>query len=627
MSPRHGLRLNPGETVFVNGELCELVRVLNLEQVIVRSNHDKLKKIVPIEALRQRVTSEIIGRRQQDLEGIPEKQWEIAESRFDAIEPLLNHANRIREMVKERARTLGMSHGPLYHWIRRFESSGLLSSLLPHERSGGRGKSRMSSDREELLSKTIESHFLMEQRLTPQAVFRELKIRAIEAGIKCPSIQSVRSRINAIDPELVARRRYGVKGQRKFKPTIGSFPNVEHPYAVVQVDHTELDIELVDEIRREDIGRPWITLAIDVYSRMVAGFYISLDPPGDISTGLCLVHAILPKRDWLDKRSIDGQWPCQGLMLAIHTDNAKEFRGKTLARAAAEYGIKLIRRPVRMPHFGGHIERLIGTTLRMVHTLPGATFSNVAEKGEYDSAAKATFTIAELERILAHWFTGVYHQTVHRGLLTTPLEKYRSGMLGYKALTGESALRIPDDPDRLKIDFLPSIERCILPSGVVIDDVFYWSDVLRPWINAMQPNSKSQKRRFLFKRDPRDISVIQFLDPYTNSFHDVPYRNITLPPISVWELRAARKKLKEQGRKAADEHSLFEAHKAINAERRLAAGKTRGARREEARQAGRAKATEATVLPAEIKSEANAADDDLSRLYTEPIQAFKVRER
>jgi hypothetical protein len=32
------------------------------------------------------------------------------------------------------------------------------------------------------------------------------------------------------------------------------------------------------------------------------------------------------------------------------------------------------------PHFGGHIERLIGTVMGAVHLLPGTTFANVTKK-------------------------------------------------------------------------------------------------------------------------------------------------------------------------------------------------------------------------------------------------------
>ncbi|MGW5574179.1 hypothetical protein ACWEVD_23545 [Nocardia thailandica] len=37
-------------------------------------------------------------------------------------------------------------------------------------------------------------------------------------------------------------------------------------------------------------------------------------------------------------------------------------------------------RPPGQPHFGGVIERLIGTMMTMVHELPGTTFSNTADR-------------------------------------------------------------------------------------------------------------------------------------------------------------------------------------------------------------------------------------------------------
>ena len=60
-------------------------------------------------------------------------------------------------------------------------------------------------------------------------------------------------------------------------------------------------------------------------------------------------------------------------MSTVHADNAKEFRGTMLRKAYQEYGIHLHWRPVRRPHFGGHIERLLGTLNHEIHNLPGST--------------------------------------------------------------------------------------------------------------------------------------------------------------------------------------------------------------------------------------------------------------
>ena len=47
----------------------------------------------------------------------------------------------------------------------------------------------------------------------------------------------------------------------------------------------------------------------------------------------------------------------------------------------------MIWRPPGTPHFGGHIERLIGTQMGAVHLLPGTTFSNPPEPARRQTAA------------------------------------------------------------------------------------------------------------------------------------------------------------------------------------------------------------------------------------------------
>src|SRR5271163_985586 len=156
---------------------------------------------------------------------------------------------------------------------------------------------------------------------------------------------------------------------------------------------------LVERLR--PIGRPWLTLAIDVASRAVLGFSVSLERPSVVSVALTLVQAVLPKDLWLADRQLEVPWPMWGLPELLQLDNAAEFHSRALVRGAQEYGIRIDYRPPGTPHFGGHIERLIGTTMGAVHLLPGTTFSNVVEKGAYSSEKTSALTLVELERWLA----------------------------------------------------------------------------------------------------------------------------------------------------------------------------------------------------------------------------------
>jgi len=90
----------------------------------------------------------------------------------------------------------------------------------------------------------------------------------------------------------------------QFEPHKGSFPNADYPLAVIQIDHTPIDLILVDDEERLPIGKAYLTIAIDVYSRMLAGFVVTLEAPSAMSAGLCVVDAILPKEARLAKWEI-----------------------------------------------------------------------------------------------------------------------------------------------------------------------------------------------------------------------------------------------------------------------------------------------------------------------------------
>ena len=84
------------------------------------------------------------------------------------------------------------------------------------------------------------------------------------------------------------RRGQKEKAKNKFTPTAGQFPNADYPLAVVQIDHTPADIILVDDQHRLPLGRPWITLAMDINTRMVVGYFLSFDPPSETSLSMCV---------------------------------------------------------------------------------------------------------------------------------------------------------------------------------------------------------------------------------------------------------------------------------------------------------------------------------------------------
>src|ERR1019366_3610662 len=309
----------------------------------------------------------------------------------------------------------------------------------------------------------------------------------------------------------------GARGQdaaRALKSAGGVPPEVTGLLEQVQADHTPVDVIVVDEKHRLPVGRPYLTAAIDVASRCVVGMTVTLEAPSATSVGLCLAHAAADQRPWLERLEVDAVWPMSGKPLELYTDNAADFKSEALRRGCEQHGIRLRYRPPGRPHYGGIVERVIGTMMQMVHELPGTTFSSTADRGGYDSSARA-----------AVWA----EKAAEDGTPAT--------------VASETAFLV---------DFLPVIRRTLTRTGFTIGHVQYYCDALKPWIAR-----RGQLGKFILRRDPRDVSRIWALDPDANAYLEVPYRTLSRPPVSAWEQEAAAARLREAGRADVDETALF----------------------------------------------------------------------
>ena len=53
----------------------------------------------------------------------------------------------------------------------------------------------------------------------------------------------------------------------------------DRPFEIGHIDHTELDVEMISAHTGQVLGRPWMTLLIDAFSRRVLAFYLTFDAP------------------------------------------------------------------------------------------------------------------------------------------------------------------------------------------------------------------------------------------------------------------------------------------------------------------------------------------------------------
>ncbi len=476
------------------------------------------------------------------------RQLELALRYLSDVRRRSESSTRTRAEVAAAAAELGCGVIHMYALLGRYQADPRLTSLLPVQRGPRAGGSLLSGEVDAVIDDAIQAVYLTRQKPRISDLLTEIRRRCHALQLKPPGRWAVTARLLAKPQSEVVARRLGRKAARdRFSPVAGSL-EPKWPLALVQIDHTLVDVIVVDSVARMPIRRPWLTLAIDVYSRCVVGFHLTLEPPSATSVALCIAHSVLSKVPWLSERKIDAEWAMEGLIEHLHLDNAKEFHSEALRRGCEQYGIGIEYRPVRTPHYGGHIERLIGTMMGKVHLLPGTTFSDVSDKGDYDSEKNAAVTMDELERWLVYEITGVYHRTVHSALGTTPLAAWERGIAGDAASLGRGTPIAVPDPHRFLIDFLPLERRLIRREGISLHSISYWSDVLRAWIGVPE--------KMIVRYDPRDLSRIYLLGP-DGRYYDIPYRDLGRPSVTLWEQRMALKRLREEGRSHVDESAIF----------------------------------------------------------------------
>jgi len=544
-----------GEEVSVGGRAGRFVKILDFDRFMVRFESGETRVVTAQEIDHEPVFS--APKRHYD--DCSPDEIETAYRWHDTLKPLLEKSvgrGEREAFVAAAAHTLATSPATIYRRLEHWNGDPV--SLLPGKRSGGQGQSRLGDERKALLAHIIDKEYLNRRQRNVVEVYHDFVLPAFaDARLAAPGIVTLYRHINNVDPIHAIERRQGKRAARDAKASLmGKFPFGTAPLSCVQIDYWPYDAEIVDDIYRLPIGRPWLALSICTHTFMPTGFVLTLDPPSASVAGAAIFHAITRKEAWLNEVGVDMTWPVWGLPQIIMADNAKEFRGTMLRRFLAQEDRELLNRPVKRPQFGAHIERFFGTLAKKVKSMPGATGSNVQERKTRDSAKTASLTLQEMELYLLS-VLNEYMNTPHSSLGgLTPLQKWRSCFFE----NGVQVRELPEEPsnlEQLRIELLPFKMLTLQAYGVVWDLIKYDSDEL---VAMRHRHAREKGSTFTVRRDPRDISRTYIWDPDNKRYLTVPYRHAEGPPMSIWELRAVRADLKARGIKAYTELTIFDAY-------------------------------------------------------------------
>jgi len=473
----------------------------------------------------------------QSLDDIPPELLAIAQYRLSVIQPLLDmpSGERTRAVVAARAQEVNANIDPaqrrkllgsasimgIYRWIRYYTDSGNdLRSLVPStDRCGNPRQPRIQPEANAILESVIRQRYLVPERVTIDQVMHEVVLRIQEVNanryegekLAVPSRNTIARRIADLDVvevfavkqgSLAARRKYKQYGVRE-KPSL--------PLERVEIDHTPVDLIVVDDRDNLPLGKLTLTYALDVATGYPLGYNLGWDKTSYLAVAECLRHCIMPKGDIRTRYGTEHEWLAYGIPSVLVTDNGMDFRSGNLREACQMLGIDLERNPVQSPHFKGGVERQIGTANTMLlHGLPGTTRSNTAQRGNYDSARQAAIYLSEIDKIFHIYVADIYAESFNKGIGGIPARRWE------QSIAQGFTPRLPASVEELHIQLSGTEHRTVQHYGVEIFNLLYNSQELLPLRIAL----KGQKTKI--KYNPGDLGRIHVYHPFENRYIEAP---------------------------------------------------------------------------------------------------------
>lgn len=458
----------------------------------------------PLDELSEPVRNEV-ARRRQYLQAIMK------------LGDMVFNKTHLQSVICEAAAQIGDDHPPspitLWRWHRRYKTTQDARALIPRIDRRGSSKLRQSARILQLATEAIEEAFKLSPRATGPSIYTRLlaKIDAenrqlsTTAHIRKPTLRTLYRMLGRVEAyQQVVFREGKAIAEKRFR-LVKTSTQTSRILERVEIDHTPLDLFLIDEKTGLPLGRPTLTAVIDHFSRMLLGYYLSYCGPSVAAVMGALRHAILPKPptvEILPKLHVEHTWPCYGSPDLMVVDNGLEFHSESLDGVAFDLGCRIQYCPKFEPRFKGTIERYLGTLNRFFsHQLPGTSLARLHERGDYDPQKHAVLTLAEFNQIFQKWVLDVYAQTVHRGTHETPWARWHEGMKRREP-------ELPDSVRALQRRIGQVEERALRHDGVLLHGIRYNSAALAPILCAYGIGTKV---RVLY--DHEDLGDIQVWGP------------------------------------------------------------------------------------------------------------------
>jgi putative transposase len=402
-----------------------------------------------------------------------------------------NFPDLIEAMVDKLGPHKAPSYTTLWQWKRTYLCSGRNSiALIPKTfRPINKHISHQPYEVQQVIRTNIASYYWNETPFSKTWLIASIRLmveylnrsRAANEQFRIPSKSTVYRIICEVDSYQTTVHQKGIKAAKKLHYWGEPLPEPERLFELVEADTRPMDIVLVDE-KGKPIGKPVLTVFIEVKTRYIIAWHISFNPASLDTTEIAL------------KQSMSANNPHGGVAERYVFDNGGEWIANVLRKILYLIGSDVTYCEVEEPNQKPHVEAFFKTWAQEIeHRLRGTTKQNPEARGKYDAWGNAIYTLEKAKAIMGE-FLDVYHSTVHSTLEMSPNE----------AWSNELAQQFPprrySDED-LRRYFWRAVEVTPHRSGRVRYNNLHWWGGAISYLAELQPKVE----KILLYVDPCDV--------------------------------------------------------------------------------------------------------------------------
>jgi putative transposase len=455
-------------------------------------------------------------------------------------------SNAVRQRLSGESPTATVPARTLRRWIARYRAAetkfgaGYIG-LLPRTADRGNPTRRLSELSLRLMNEVIESDYETVKQKSRIASWATLKEICKRESVPTPSYATFCLAVRNRNRTKQTLKRRGPRAAYQHGPfyvelELKTPRHGDRPFEICHVDHTQLDIELTDSSGKHVLGRPWMTLMIDAFSRRILAIQVDFEEPSYRSCMMVLRECVRRHNR---------------LPQCLVVDWGPEFCSTYFEALLARYECIKKARPPAKARFGSLVERMFGTTnTQFIYNLLGNTqiTRNVRQVTKSVNPKElAVWPLSPFVEQLCRYLYEIYDTNIHPALGESPRDAYHHGFQN----TGSRLHRLIQYDHDFMIATMPTTLKgsaMVSPGcGVKINYISYWCDAME--------DPKIQRKQVAVRFDPFDLGTAyafiggQWVQCHSDHFQVFQGR-------SQKELLVASRELRAQNRDRSPQYQI-----------------------------------------------------------------------